>query len=114
MIAWIAFGMPASESARAPGREAVRASAVAKTADSEPDFGFGRPVLDVNGGWASGCWSEKGGELRFDPCFDAITDFGVLIEQAALAEDDSVIKKQVAVLEDYLSRLELVPDPELG
>ncbi len=46
--------------------------------------------------------------------FDAITDIGDLIEQAALASDDSVIKEQTSILEDYLSRLELIPDPELG
>lgn len=46
--------------------------------------------------------------------FDAITEIGDLIEQAALASDDSVIKEQTSILEDYLSRLELVPDPELG
>ena len=45
--------------------------------------------------------------------FDAITDIGDLIEKAALVSDDSVIKEQTSVLEDYLSRLELVPDPEL-
>lgn len=46
--------------------------------------------------------------------FDAITEIGDLIEQAALVSDDSVIKEQTSILEDYLSRLELVPDPDLG
>lgn len=46
--------------------------------------------------------------------FDAITEIGDLIEQAALASDDAIITEQTAILEDYLSRLELVPDPELG
>jgi hypothetical protein len=46
--------------------------------------------------------------------FDAITEIGDVIERAALASDDSVIKEQTSILEDYLSRLELIPDPELS
>ena len=46
--------------------------------------------------------------------FDAITDMGDIIERAALASDDAIIKEQTSVLEDYLSRLEMIPDTELS
>lgn len=46
--------------------------------------------------------------------FDAITEIGDVIERAALASDDATIKEQTSILEDYLSRVELVPDPELS
>ncbi|MEM7468421.1 MAG: Hpt domain-containing protein [Pseudomonadota bacterium] len=46
--------------------------------------------------------------------FDAITDIGNLIEQAALASDTGKIAEQVEVLADYLARVQPVPDPEFS
>lgn len=44
--------------------------------------------------------------------FDAITDIGAAIEDAALASDAATVVEQTAVLEDYLARVETVPDPD--
>ena len=44
--------------------------------------------------------------------FDAITDIGAAIEDAALASDDATIITQTEILADYLARVEPVPDPD--
>ena len=44
--------------------------------------------------------------------FDAITDIGAAIEDAALASDAPAVVEQTSVLEDYLSRVQTVPDPD--
>ena len=40
--------------------------------------------------------------------FDAITDIGKSLEQAAIAKDSGVIKKSVQELAAYLNRVEVV------
>ena len=44
--------------------------------------------------------------------FDAITDIGAAIEDAALASDKATITTQTEILADYLARVEPVPDPD--
>ena len=44
--------------------------------------------------------------------FDAITDIGAAIEDAALAGDRAKISEQTEILADYLARVEAVPDPD--
>lgn len=44
--------------------------------------------------------------------FDAITDYGAEIEEAALREDGEAIRASTAALADYLSRVDVVPEEE--
>lgn len=44
--------------------------------------------------------------------FDEITRLGAHIESASLAGDVAVVRRAIADLHDYLSRVEPVPDPD--
>lgn len=44
--------------------------------------------------------------------FDAITDYGAAIEEAALREDAAAIRESAAALADYLARVDAVPGEE--
>ena len=44
--------------------------------------------------------------------FDEITTLGAQIEDAALAHDVSQIEKSTDLLEDYLGRVQPIPDPD--
>ncbi len=42
--------------------------------------------------------------------FDAVTEYGARLEQAAIAGDPAAVREAVADLEDYLARVQVVYD----